>query len=58
MRSCILKSKIPPVSIGTLELAKQLISCRSVTPEDAGCLDELEQLPKIYLQTLKNLLIK
>jgi len=27
----------------TLELARQLIACRSVTPEDAGCLDILEQ---------------
>ncbi len=27
----------------TLELARQLIACRSVTPEDAGCLGILEQ---------------
>jgi succinyl-diaminopimelate desuccinylase len=27
----------------TLELARQLIACRSVTPEDAGCLEILEQ---------------
>ena len=27
----------------TLELAQQLIACRSVTPEDAGCLGILEQ---------------
>jgi len=27
----------------TLELARQLIACRSVTPEDAGCLDILEK---------------
>lgn len=27
----------------TLELARRLIACRSVTPEDAGCLDIVEQ---------------
>jgi succinyl-diaminopimelate desuccinylase len=27
----------------TFELARQLITCRSVTPEDAGCLDILEK---------------
>ena len=32
--------------INTLELAKQLISCRSVTPDDAGCLDILSDLLK------------
>ncbi len=29
------------MTIDTLELAKQLISCRSVTPDDAGCIDIL-----------------
>ncbi len=33
--------KAIPVAIGTLELAQQLISRRSVTPDDAGCLDIL-----------------
>jgi succinyl-diaminopimelate desuccinylase len=27
------------VSVRTLDLAKQLIACRSITPDDAGCLD-------------------
>jgi succinyl-diaminopimelate desuccinylase len=34
------------MTISTLELAKQLISCRSVTPDDAGCLDILSDLLK------------
>jgi succinyl-diaminopimelate desuccinylase len=36
------------VDIDTLELARALISRRSVTPEDAGCLDFIEQ----YLEPL------
>jgi len=35
-----------PVTIATLELAKQLISRPSVTPDDAGCLDILIDLLK------------
>ena len=41
MRARTRLSKAPPVSINTLELAKQLISRRSVSPDDAGCLDIL-----------------
>jgi succinyl-diaminopimelate desuccinylase len=38
--------KAPPVIIDTLDLAKQLISRPSVTPDDAGCLDILIDLLK------------
>src|SRR5476649_2564537 len=38
--------KVLPVTIATLELAKQLISRPSVTPNDAGCLDILIDLLK------------
>ena len=31
--------KVHSVEINTLELAQQLIACRSVSPEDAGCLE-------------------
>ncbi len=46
MRAGTRLSKAPPVSIDTLELAKQLISRRSVSPDDAGCLDILIDLLK------------
>ena len=39
MRAGTFLSKVSPVSVNTLELAKQLISRRSVSPDDAGCLD-------------------
>jgi len=39
-------SKASPVTINTLELATQLISHRSVSPDDAGCLDILIDLLK------------
>lgn len=51
--------KVPRLKVNTLELASELIARRSISPHDAGCLDILiEQLPRIYLQTLENLLIK
>ena len=46
MRTSTRFEKVPPVTINTLELAKQLISRPSVTPDDAGCLDILIDLLK------------
>jgi len=46
MRAGTHLAKALSVSINTLELATQLISRRSVTPDDAGCLDILMNLLK------------
>ena len=58
MRAGTRLSKASSVAINTLALAQQLISRRSVSPDMKTSLaDFVAQLPKIYLQTLKNLLI-
>ena len=45
----------------TLELARQLIRLRSLTPEDGGCQDlvirRLDPLKSIYRQVLERLLL-
>ena len=46
MRAGTRRSKASPVAINTLALAKQLISRRSGSPDDAGCLDILMDLLK------------
>src|SRR3990172_4536108 len=46
MRTGTCIAKASSVAINTLELTKQLISRRSVSPDDAGCLDILIDLLK------------